>query len=85
MVFLHALVFVLILISLGCAGPAGEFVFSVYGGRAFHTDADLQLKKSGGTDLEFEDVRFDDDSFEMPLYTGARASYWLGSDPHWGV
>ena len=81
----YTLVPALMLSCVGCAGPVGEFVLSAYGGGAFQADVDLQLENAGGTDLEFHDVQLDDESFQHPMYAGARGSYWFGAYPEWGL
>jgi len=68
------------------AGTArAELVVSLYGGKAVAHDADVKLDQPGGTHLTFNDVSWDDESFQSPLYYGARLGYWWESAPHWGV
>src|SRR5437870_178235 len=62
-----------------------ELVLSIYGGKALTDDTDLRLRQPGGTDLTFHDVSWVDRSFEMPLYYGARLTYWLDHSPRWGA
>ena len=56
---------------------AGEFVASLYGGKAWVSNTDFTLRQPGGTDLTFKDVAWDDDSLEPPVYWGARLTWWL--------
>ena len=58
---------------------AGEFVASVYGGKAWTGKTDVTLHQPGGTDLTFEKVAWDDQSFERPYYWGARLTWWSNS------
>src|SRR5216117_3945507 len=75
----------IIFVSL-CAATirAGEFVASVFTGVALTQDDDLRLRQSGGTDLTFHDVSFRGKDFESPIYYGARLSYFLSDQSHWG-
>jgi lipid A oxidase len=67
------------------ATAQGEWVLSIYGGKSITENGDLELHQSERTSLTFEDVSWDDHSFESPLYYGARPSYWLDKWPGWGA
>ncbi len=62
-----------------------EWTASLYGGIAHTLDSDVMLVESGGTDLTFHDVPWDDDSFEEPQYFGLRLTYWFGRQSPWGL
>jgi opacity protein-like surface antigen len=64
---------------------SGELKLSLYGGQSLTLDTDVDLDRSGGTDLTIRDVSFDDESFTSPFYYGARLSYWFGMVDQWGV
>lgn len=78
-------------LATACVAPAvraGEFVASVYGGKAWTANTDVTLHQPGGTDLRFEKVRWDDQSFEVPYYWGARLTWWANgrwSDSKWST
>ncbi len=61
-----------------------ELALGIYGGQAFVDNGDLTLKQ-GHTDLTFNDVSWEDRSFEEPAYYGARLGYWFNDAPNWGV
>ena len=64
---------------------AGEFVASLYGGKAWVSNTDLTLHQPGGTDLTFGNVAWDDDSLEPPVYWGVRLTWWQArSAAGWG-
>lgn len=58
------------------AFAAGELVASVYGGKAWVSRTDVTLHQPGGTDLTFDKVTFDDESFKAPVYWGLRLTWW---------
>jgi lipid A oxidase len=62
-----------------------EFLLGIYGGISDTLDSDVDLEAPGGTDLTLEDVPFDGDSFENPIYYGVRGTYWLNGAPSYGV
>ncbi len=62
-----------------------EFLLGIYGGISDTLDSDVDLKAPGGTDLTLEDVPFDGESFEMPIYYGVRGTYWLNGAPSYGL
>ena len=70
---------------LSSAELRAEFALGVYGGKAWTLDSDVKLHKPGGTRLTFNDVSWTDESFESPIYYGARLTYWIDSKPNWGV
>jgi lipid A oxidase len=78
-----ALAFSLVLLG-GTAGAQAEIVASVFGGAAITEDNDLRLRQSGGTDLTFHGVSYQGKDFETPPYYGARLSYFLSRESHWG-
>lgn len=69
------------------AAPAvrAEAVVTLFAGKAEIPESDLRLTLPGGTDLRFENVSWDDDSFEQPPYWGLRAAWWLPRRPRWGL
>src|SRR2546427_1596993 len=79
----------LALVLLGCSLGAGtaakaEFVASLFGGMALTENNDLRLKQSGGTDLTFHNVSYEGKDFQSPIYYGARLTYFLSPNSHWG-
>ncbi len=67
------------------AAPAqAEVQIQVYGGVNGNFDSDVQVRRPGVVN-DTLDVSWDGKSFEMPPYWGARAIYWLDSNPNWGV
>ena len=69
------------------AAPAqAEVQIQVYGGVNGNFDSDVQVRRPGLPSANGTyDVGWDGKSFEMPPYWGARAIYWLESNPNWGV
>lgn len=61
-----------------------ELDVSFYAGKSFIDNGDLNVKQ-GKTNLNFDNVSWDDRSFEDPSYYGARLGYWFKSKPNWGV
>ncbi|HEX2115124.1 MAG TPA: hypothetical protein VHM01_12025 [Alphaproteobacteria bacterium] len=61
-----------------------EWRISVYGGGSHTFDSDVKLRQPGGTDLTLKDVPWRDESFESPIYYGARLTYWFEDSP-WGL
>jgi lipid A oxidase len=61
-----------------------EFSVAVYAGKLLTDNGDLHLKQ-GNTDLTFNDVRWEDRSFENPIFYGGRISYWFDEMPTWGL
>ena len=82
--FNFALACVLSLLGAGTSTKA-EVVASVFGGMALTEDNDLELRQSGGTDLTFHGVSYKGKDFQSPQYYGARLSYFLSRQQHWGV
>jgi lipid A oxidase len=73
-------------LAAGCVAHAGELTASVYGGKAWTSKTDVTLQQPGGTDLKFESVAWDDQSFESPLYWGIRLTWWSkAATAGWGV
>lgn len=62
----------------------GEFVFSAFTGMALTQNNDLELRRPGGTDLTFHDVSYSGHDFHPPPYYGARLTYFLPEQSHWG-
>jgi lipid A oxidase len=67
------------------ASYPGEFVASFYGGKAWTRDTDVRLHQSGATDLTFQNVSWDDESFKGPYYWGVRLTYWPDKATGWGA
>jgi lipid A oxidase len=63
----------------------GEVELTLFAGDAEIPDSELRLTLPDGTDLRFEDVSWDDASFEEPPYYGLRATWWLRRSPGWGL
>jgi len=61
-----------------------EVTIGVFAGQSFIDDSDLNLSQ-GNTNLNYKDVKWDDKSFESPIFYGARVGYWFDSAPNWGV
>lgn len=77
---------VALILGLWIAPPArGEVVGTLFLGNAEILESDLRLTLPGGTDLRFEDVAWDDASFDDPPYYGLRLAWWLRRTPEWGV
>lgn len=63
-----------------------EVFLDLYLGKSFTQDSDIHIKQSRlASDYTFEDVTFDDHSFESPLYYGLRAGYFFESHPWLGL
>src|SRR2546428_7213653 len=72
-------------LATACAGAAhAEFVASIFSGAALTENNDLRLKQSGGTDLTFHNVSYEGKDFQSPIYYGARLTYFLSPNSHWG-
>ena len=72
--------------ALASAPVQAEVQVQVYGGVNANFSSDMQVRRptvpsANGT----YDVDWEGKSFEMPPYWGARAIYWLDSNPAWGV
>lgn len=63
----------------------GEVVGTLFLGNAEILESELRLTLPGGTDLRFQDVSWDDASFDDPPYYGLRLAWWLRRSPEWGV
>lgn len=61
-----------------------EFSVAFYTGKLLTDNGDLRLNQ-GNTALSFSDVRWDDRSFEPPIFYGGRVSYWFDELPGWGA
>ncbi|MHC4219010.1 MAG: outer membrane protein [Planctomycetota bacterium] len=56
----------------------GEFFIAGYIGKAWNQNTNVTLNEpSTMTNLEYRAVLWNDDSFVMPIYWGARFGYWL--------
>lgn len=78
---------ILVMLTTGLFMPIpaiAEFSVAIYSGKLLTDNGDLHLKQ-GTTDLTFNDVRWDDRSFESPIFYGGRISYWLDETPAWGL
>jgi lipid A oxidase len=72
-------------VFLAAPGAArAEFLLGIYGGVSGTFDSDVDVE-SGATDLTLEDVPFDGESFDNPIYYGVRGTYWLEGAPSYGV
>ena len=84
-----ATAFVLLLTLIACAAPRAaraETQLSFYVGKATHHDSDLEFNPGGaGGAFTFDDVSWDDESFESPLYYGLRATHFFAPRPNWGL
>jgi len=69
-------------LTLACTANA-EINLAFYSGQSFIDNGDLSLNQ-GKTNLNFNDVSWNDKSFEAPIFYGARVGYWLDSAPNWG-
>ncbi len=76
----------LILLSLVASPCEAEFYCGGYIGKAFLFDQDIHINQpSLGNKLTFKDISFDDNSFEPPLYYGAKAGYFFPSLSCFGI
>jgi lipid A oxidase len=62
-----------------------EFSVAFYGGLSDSRDSEVQLTEPNDTALTFQEVSWDDRSFENPIYWGVRFNYWPQSSSHWGL
>jgi lipid A oxidase len=62
----------------------GEFVLSLFTGLSLAENNDLRLRQAGGTDLTFHNVSYQGKDFSSPPYYGARLTYYLPGQSHWG-
>lgn len=74
-------------LGVGLSGEAAHaaLVISIYGGKALTRDSDVTLQQPDGTDLTFQDVSWEDRSFDRPIYYGVRLTYWPSDSARWGV
>ncbi len=85
--FTTTLTGLIVILATGLFMPVpatAEFSISFYTGQQLTENGDLHLKQRG-TDLTFHDVRWDDRSFESPIFYGGRVSYWFDETPAWGA
>lgn len=73
------------LFSLYAQSVNAEYSVALYGGLSLSMDSDVRLQQPDGTDLSFQDVSWDDRSFENPVYWGFRFNYWPKESSHWGL
>src|ERR1700722_7304794 len=66
------------------AKDRGEFVLSAFTGLWLPENNDLRLRQSGGADLTFHNVSYQGRDFSSPPYYGARLTYFLPEQSHWG-
>ncbi len=64
---------------------SAEWFASGYLGAASTQVSDVELSLPGGTNLTFNDVSWDDESFSGPIYYGLRTGYWFEGRPNWGI
>jgi lipid A oxidase len=73
---------------LALAIPSGvwaEPFLDAYVGKSFTQNNDIHIRQPRvGSDFTFENVTFDDDSFESPIYYGLRAGYFIERYPWLG-
>src|SRR5262245_48864448 len=72
---------------VAAAAPAGaEGFVDLYLGKSFTRSSDVRIRQSSlGSDFSFEDVTFDDRSFDSPQYYGGRGGYFFEAVPWFGV
>src|SRR5262249_40205764 len=73
----------LLALVLGSLPARAELQFSVYGGLNESFDSRVRTQKGGVNDTRT--VSWKGDSFSMPPYWGARATWWFNSSPNWGI
>ncbi len=61
-----------------------EFVISGFSGISSAYDNDLHLHENNGSDLTFHNASYQTHDFDSPLYYGARLTYFLSRQSHWG-
>lgn len=75
-----------IAVSMGLPQQAAaEWMFSAYGGSAWHLDSDVDFDAPNGDRLNFEDVAYRTEPFTSPPYWGLRAGRWFSDESPWGV
>ena len=62
-----------------------EIALGFYSGTVYTRNSDVRLSQPGGTDLTFNNVSWDDESFEEPIFWGLRLTWWLENSPEWGL
>jgi hypothetical protein len=63
-----------------------EWKIQLFLGKSFASKSDIGIQQpSRQTDLIFHDVKYNDASFETPLYYGLRVSYFPPGSPHLGL
>ena len=63
-----------------------EVTLSLFTGQQFTDNGDLHYQNRGAaTDVRFDDIRWQEKSFEQPLFYGARLAYWLTDTPNVGI
>jgi lipid A oxidase len=65
----------LIWLAAAPVSASGQWSAAAYIGKAHSVDADIRVTSGTGTDVVFNEVDFEDRSFEGPLYYGLRAGY----------
>ena len=73
-----------LVVALLPAVAEAQFAFGAYFGQSSTLDSGVRLQQSGGTDITFHDVAWDDESWVTPRYYGFRLTYWKRSAPRWG-
>ena len=69
---------------LGALSARAEVTVSLFAGKSVTDNGDLTLKQ-GSTRLKFRNVEWEDESFEDPIFYGARLGYWFDNHPEWGL
>lgn len=77
-----ALLFAASILPVECANA--EIAFSFYSGKSVTHNGDLDLRL-GSTKVTVHDVSWRDESFQSPIYYGARLAYWFDEAPNWGL
>jgi lipid A oxidase len=77
----------LVTLALATADRAcAQTVLSFYSGKSFSADSDLRIRQPGqNTDLQFEGVSYDDESFASPIYYGIRVTHFFKRQPWLGA
>ena len=74
-----------LILSLMPIEAYAEFDATFYSGMSSSRASEVTLSLPTDTHLTFQDVAWDDKSFENPIYWGVRLTYWLPRAERWGV
>lgn len=77
--------FLAVLLAAAGRSARAETSFSFYLGNAETIEGEVELEIGDGTDLDFDDVEWLDESFDNPLYYGFRLTHFFERRPEWGV